>query len=175
MQQLFECVGFMRVVDDHGGPAVRRDGFEAPAHGLQVADARFDLILRDGEDDGRADRGHPVVEIRLAKHVGIDADVAGRRVQRTVQAARAGLKVRPDVALATEGHPAADLAQQPPAVLVVRVDHRAIGAGDLREEDLLRLEVVLEVLVKVEVVLREVGEYGGGEADAVRALQCQGV
>ena len=70
----------------------------------------------------------------------------------------------------------AELVRQPAAVFIVDVDDGGLPrAVDLIEEDPLRGEVVLEVFVKVEVVLREVREDGRGEMDAVRPLQRQRV
>jgi hypothetical protein len=95
-----------------------------------------------------------------------------------VQATRGDLEAgrRADFRVPAESeHVVSELGDETAAVLVVLVDDGARWAGDLREEDLLGREVVLEVLVKVEVVAREVRENGRGEPHTVGPLQSQRV
>src|SRR5581483_10035295 len=95
-----------------------------------------------------------------------EADIADGSLQNSVKASHGNVRLRSDVGvLASEGHRAAELADQPAAVRVIVVDDVAIR---LREENPLRLKVVFEVLVKIEVILREVGEDGRLESHAVR-------
>jgi hypothetical protein len=58
----------------------------------------------------------------------------------------------------------------------IKVEHgHSVVRHELREEAPLGGEIGVEVAVKVEVVMRQVGEDGGGEAHAGHAILLQGV
>ena len=167
------------VVDDHGRLRIAH-ALEAPAHGLQVANARFDRGDGNSDDERRADRAEPVVEVRQAEKSRVDADVSVRRDDGAAQAIDGDGEIvgGPHIGAFSEREcGCAEVAREAAAaVFVVDVDDgRLPRAVDLIEEDALRGEVVIEVSVKVEVLAREVCEDSGGETDAVRALEREGM
>ena len=167
--------------ENYVAPSLRRRGrrrpteydfFEAASDRLQVSDSRLDRLARDADYDRGAHRGHPVVEIRLAEEVGVDGDVADGGVEFAVQAFNRHFDCRCDVCVAhAECEGVAEIGNETATVLVVAIDDGRARVRDLVEQDSLRGEVAVEILMKIEVVAREIREDGGRELDAVRSLQ----
>ena len=78
MEQFLEGIRLVCVVDDDRWSTVDTHAFEASAHGVEVADARFNCLHRNPDSEGRADRAEPVVQIGLTEEIRFDANRTGR-------------------------------------------------------------------------------------------------
>src|SRR5438874_3842563 len=139
----------MGIVDDDrraGRRRGRRYTLEAAAHRLEIANTGLDRVASDADDDRRADRCHPIREIRRAEEIRLDADVADRSEQLPAQAVdgypEAGRGSDAGVAHA-EGDRVAEVVDETAAVRIVAVDDRGACVRDLIEEDSLRGAVVV--------------------------------
>jgi hypothetical protein len=146
--------------------------FEATRDATEVLDPGHDRLIRD-PDDARCTDG--------AKHVlDVEATAQARPklepVESKARPRRRDLEVGGAIAaeLKRRFPEPAELVGQPAAVLVADVDR---GRGPrpvhvwLDEEAALRIEVVLHRPVKVEVILREIGEHERAEANTEQALE----
>ena len=171
----------MRVVDDDGEVLPRLHELEAPGHRRERAERRADVRGRDVLRERRAHGAHDVVDIEDARDVQRELHAAERRMdEREARAVCAHVDIlgaqrrlrRVDgvgevVALRVREHARArfvvDVHDGRLALLHARLAHMV-------EEARLRAHVVLERLMVVEMILREVREDRRIELDARDAV-----
>ena len=153
----------VRVVDDDGERLIGLDGLEAPGRRGDRRRAGDDRVGREVDEQRQRDRAQQVLDVEAPAQRALDRERPARRLDLELHPGRAELDVAsPHVG----GHvdAVAQLGGQRAARGVVGVDRARAAAV---EELGLGLEVRLHRAVEVEVVLREVREADGGEADAL--------
>ena len=170
LDDVLQGVGRMRIVDYNRTSRCRAYGLETAAHRVQGTQAPQSIVLAHTQQPRRTIDGQQVGRVEAADEVDPHLAAADREqhaVEVHLQHLAAEVGHRPQ---GVGRHTRTRVLHHHRAVAVVGIDQREGLARQRVEEPFLRLDILGEGLMVVEVVVREVGEYGPSEAQPPHTL-----
>lgn len=175
LDDVLQCVGRMRIVDDGRGSVLRPHEFEAPAHGMEHAHGTQHFGAVESQQYRGAVDGQQVI--------GVEASYEPDPDLLPVDAQQHAVDVHLDYLAAEIGHRAQRIGVYPgcgvlhhdAAVFVVGVRQGEGILGEGVEEEFFGADVFGEGLVVVEMVVGDVREDAAREMQSPRALLHDGM